>query len=159
MERRRKQDCHQSSENSCPCIAITVVNRQTALKIATASVRKLVNFFLNCKQIACQEISVLFVGKRKITEIHGQFFNDPTPTDCMTFPIDNVFLGECVICPKVAIEVNPEDPYEETSLYLIHCLLHLIGYDDIDKDKRRIMHREQKKLLKAARKSECLLRP
>jgi len=156
MERWRKQGRHRSSENS-RC-RITVVNRQTTLKIAPASVRKLVNVFLVFKKIECQFISVLFVGKRKISQIHGQFFGDPAPTDCMTFPIDKSFLGECVICPQVALEVNPMDPYEEVSLYLIHCLLHLIGYDDIDKNKRQVMHREQKKILKLAKESECLLR-
>lgn len=155
MERRRKQDSNGSSKN--PDCCITVVNRQTALRISPASVRGLVSFLLNCKQISCQEISVLFIGKRKSGQLHGQFFDDPTPTDCMTFPINGKFLGECVVCPKVALEVNPSNPYEETSLYLIHCLLHLIGYDDIDKKKRAIMDKEQSRLLALARKSECLL--
>jgi len=102
-------------------------------------------------------ISVSFVGIRKISQIHADFFNDPSPTDCMTFPIDKDFIGECVICPKVALERSPLKPYEETSHYLIHCLLHLIGYDDIDKKKQAVMRKEEFRLLALARKSGCLL--
>ncbi len=155
MERRRKQKSDRASENPCP--HITVYNEQSALPIKTASVRRLVRFIVDQKQITCRTISVYFVGIRKITEIHSDFFDDPTPTDCMTFPIDKEFLGECVICPKVALERSPKKPYEEASHYLIHCLLHLIGYDDIDKKKQAKMRKEELRLLALARKSGCLL--
>ena len=144
------------SPNSSLCM-IVVLNRQTSLPIKIASVRRLVRFILDQKNISCKRISITFVGMRKIAEIHGKFFNDPTVTDCMTFPIDKHFLGECVICPKVALERCPAKPYEETSHYLIHCLLHLIGYDDIDKKKQAVMRKEELRLLKLARKSACLL--
>jgi probable rRNA maturation factor len=156
MERRRKQKSDRASKNPCPHI-ITVFNRQTSLSLNIASVRRLIRFIMDQKKISYQRLSVIFVGTRKIAEIHGEFFNDPSVTDCMTFPIDKHFLGECVICPKVALERNPAKPYEETSHYLIHCLLHLIGYDDIDKKKQAVMRKEELRLLKLARKSECLL--
>ena len=157
MERRRKQKSDRAPKDPDPCI--TVVNRQTALSLDPTSVQRLVSFFLTHKKITCQEISVFFVGKRKIAQMHKQFFGDPTPTDCMTFPISKQFLGECVICPRVALETNPQKPYEEISHYLIHCLLHLIGYEDIDKRKQAIMRKEEYRLLKLARKSRCLLEP
>lgn len=157
MERRRKQKGDRASQNPVP--SITVYSKQSDLSIAPASVRRLVRFVANQKNIVCEMISVYFVGIREIKKIHSDFFDDPTPTDCMTFPIDQKFLGECVICPKIAIEQNPDNPYEEISQYLIHCLLHLIGYDDIDKKKRDVMRKEEHRLLALARKSKCLLAP
>jgi probable rRNA maturation factor len=157
MERRRKQKSDRASQNPYP--RITVVNRQTILTFDPASVRRLVNFVLNHHDVSCQEISVFFIGRRKIAHIHKQFFSDPTPTDCMTFPIDKKFLGECVICPQIALERSPKNPYRETSQYLIHCLLHLIGYDDIDKKKQLEMRKEELKLLRLAKKFQCLLQP
>ena len=155
MERRQRQKSDRASQDPFPCIA--VYNRQKSLAIKLASVRRLVQFITHQKRISYQRISIYFVGVRKVAEIHGQFFDDPTPTDCMTFPIDKEFLGECVVCPQVALEQNPQKPYEETSHYLIHCLLHLIGYDDIDKKKQAIMRKEELRLLALARKSGCLL--
>lgn len=155
MERRRKQKSDRASKNSCPLIA--VYNRQKALPIQTASVRRLVQFVIDQKKIRCSQIAVHFVDLRHSTLLHGKFFDDPTPTDCMTFPIDKEFLGECVICPLIALERNPKNPHLETSHYLIHSLLHLIGYDDIDKKKQVIMRKEERRLLKIARKMGCLL--
>jgi probable rRNA maturation factor len=155
MERRPKQKSDRASQNPFP--VIDVYNRQKLLKIQTASVKRLVIFVIQEKRISCKKIAVHFVGLRKIAQVHDEFFDDPTVTDCMTFPIDQEFLGECVICPQVALERAPKKPHEETSRYLIHCLLHLIGYDDIDKKKQAIMRKEELRLLKLARKSRCLL--
>ncbi|MGR3912326.1 MAG: rRNA maturation RNase YbeY [Candidatus Rhabdochlamydia sp.] len=155
MERRNQQNSNWASQDPNP--HITVTNRQRAIVIDPASVKKLVSFFLKEKKISCQEVSVYFVGKKKICEIHGQFFQDPSPTDCMTFPMNHYFLGECVICPQIALEVNPEAPYEEISHYLIHCLLHLIGYEDTEKAKQRKMRKEEYRILNLAKEAECLL--
>ena len=155
MERRPKQKSDRASQNPFPLI--TVYNRQKSLKIKTASVKRLVQFVIQEKKNSCKKITVHFVGLKKIAQLHGEFFDDPTVTDCMTFPIDQDFLGECVICPQVALERCPKKPYVETSHYLIHCLLHLIGYDDIDKKKQAMMRKEELRLLKLARKSRCLL--
>lgn len=97
------------------------------------------------------------MGKRKISLLHKQFFNDPFVTDCITFPIDSDYLGEIFICPQVAYDYNPKKPYVETSLYIIHAILHLLGYDDLEESQRKIMHKEQMRLLKLAIKHRCIL--
>lgn len=155
MERRRKQKSHRSSQDTR--YRINIYNRQSNLPISARSIRRAVMFFLQEKNVDCQELSVYLVGKRKITHLHGQFFNDPTPTDCITFPIDSQFLGEIFVCPQVACETNSKKPYDETTLYIFHCLLHLLGYDDIDKKKRVQMRREEKRLMTLARRKQCIL--
>jgi len=136
---------------------ITIFNSQKSLPISSASIRKLVRFVLEQKKCS-SSLSVYLVGKRKIAQLHKQFFDDPSPTDCITFPHrDGDFLGEIFVCPKVAMEYDPKRPYVETSLYIIHALLHLLGYDDIDKKKRPAMVKEQTRLLKLAQKKQCIL--
>ncbi len=129
------------------------------MPIKISSVRKLVTFVLSTKKATCEEVSVYLVGKRKISSLHNDFFNDPSPTDCITFPIDKEFLGEIFICPKVAQEYSPSKPHIETSLYIIHAILHLLGYDDMQESKRKVMHKEQLRLLKLAIKHRCILEP
>ena len=76
----------------------------------------------------------------------------------MSFPIDppsedrdfHHVLGEIFVCPKVAVEYaleNDLDPHKELTLYVIHALLHLIGYDDIDESDRKKMREEEKRCL------------
>jgi len=98
------------------------------------------------------EVSFHFVTKKEIASLHDTFFNDPTSTDCITFPVDSYkaprprVLGEVFICPKVAIEYAQEhqtDPQQETLLYIVHGLLHLLGYDDIQPRDRKIMRQKE----------------
>jgi probable rRNA maturation factor len=136
---------------------ISVYNAQKDLPIKAASVKRLVSFVLQKKKISCQGLAIYFVSKRKIAALHDQFFQDPTPTDCITFPHDDQFLGEIFVCPKVAQEYDPKHPLRETTLYIIHGILHLLGYDDLKPKARARMHKEQMKLLKAAGQAKCSL--
>jgi probable rRNA maturation factor len=102
-------------------------------------------------------ISIHLVVKKKISTLHKQFFNDSSPTDCISFPIDSTLLGEVFVCPQVAKEYAPLHPYVETSLYIIHGILHLLGYDDTEKKRRDAMMREQRRLLALSSKNGCIL--
>ncbi|HEX2580165.1 MAG TPA: rRNA maturation RNase YbeY [Rhabdochlamydiaceae bacterium] len=138
-------------------MTLRIINRQTNLRISLFSVRKLVLFFFQQKKISNQEVTIYFVGIRKITQLHARYFNDPTPTDCITFPFNDQLLGEIFVCPKAALDYNPKKPYEETTLYLIHGLLHLLGYDDIDSKQRARMRREEKRLMALIKKHRCII--
>lgn len=108
------------------------------------------------------EVVLYFVEKEEMGKVHEAFFSDPSPTDCMSFPVDPPLrektinspphvLGEVFVCPQVAIEYAAEhdlDPYIETTLYIIHGLLHLMGYDDMDAASRKIMRNMEQKCLK-----------
>jgi probable rRNA maturation factor len=114
-------------------------------------VRKVVAFLLVALKIQAYEVIFHFVTEEAICKIHKNFFNDPTPTDCITFPLDppgpHSILGEAFVCPKTALNYATEngiDPYEELYRYVIHCLLHLIGYDDITPSDRIKMKRKEK---------------
>lgn len=119
---------------------IHLFDRQHDLSIAPSSVRKLLREVLRREDARCDEISVHFVDTGKICELHAIFFEDPSETDCISFPLDPAnspgycVLGELFVCPKTAlryVEQHGGSPHEETSLYLVHALLHLLGYDDI----------------------------
>ena len=120
--------------------------------------RSLASFILKEKKLVDKELSLYFVGKRKISLLHAQFFDDPSPTDCISFPFNEpLFLGEIFICPQIAKEYDPEKPHEETSLYIIHGILHLLGYDDIESKERKKMVLEQSRLFKLAKNNHTLV--
>ena len=101
--------------------------------------------------LSCDEITLYFVDEKKIGEIHDQFFQDPSPTDCISFPIDDSHLGEIFVCPAVAVAYAAKrsaDPFEETLLYIVHGILHLIGYDDLDPKGKREMRKMEKRCMR-----------
>jgi len=138
-------------------VSVTLFNSQSDLLIDNDQVKDLVTSFLKYKKISCREVIVHFVDNQTMCTIHSTHFADPSPTDCMTFPIDPIInqrsdlLGEIFICPKVAISRAPEfgtDPYTECTLYIIHALLHLLGFDDQTEEEREIMRHEEAQALK-----------
>jgi probable rRNA maturation factor len=149
-------------------VIIDILDRQTALKFSLDSVKKIVKAVLKEEGESCDELSIHFVDKAEITKLHADYFNDPTPTDCISFPIDEEeeaspyrLLGEVFVCPETAIEYAQKhkgDPYEETKLYLIHGLLHLMGYDDIEEaDRQEMRNAEERHLQRLKRLNVSLL--
>lgn len=79
--------------------------------------------------------------------VHRDFLNDPTTTDVITF-----LHGEIIVCPTVAQRRAREfgrTVAEETLMYGIHGILHLVGYKDKTPADFRRMSSTQEKLLAA----------
>ena len=85
----------------------------------------------------------------------------------MSFPIDiddpeatPRELGDIFICPKTALIYTKDTPHlfwEELTFYLVHGLLHLLGYEDTSSEKRSVMHLKERALLRALKKTTTLL--
>ena len=131
---------------------ILIYNEQQDLVIDEEKLKKIITLLLKKLDVNTDELSIHFVSKEKIADLHDQYFDDPTPTDCITFPLEGDatpynILGEIFVCPKVAIEYSQDhaiDPHEETLLYVIHGILHLIGFDDIEEKDREQMRKKEK---------------
>lgn len=135
---------------------INVINRQSDLKIRKNQVKNIVRYVIAGENQLCDEVNIFFVNTPSICKLHEQFFQDPSPTDCISFPLDEEedipyrILGEVFVCPETAIkyaEARKKNPYEETTLYIIHGLLHLMGYDDLNTIERKKMIRTQTRYL------------
>lgn len=145
---------------------VTIYDSQQALELDHERVERLVKAFLNWKKISPQEVILHFVDKNRICTMHAKYFSDPSPTDCITFPIDSptakpcIVLGEVFICPQVAIETAEklqEDPYRECALYIVHGLLHLLGHEDETEAGQKTMRLEESAALDHLSKEDSLL--
>ena len=68
--------------------------------------------------------------------------------------------GEVFVCPEVALKYAQKhhlSPFKELSLYIIHGLLHLLGYDDQDPTSILIMHDEEKSAIGYLKQKGALL--
>ena len=148
---------------------VQFTNQQNALFVSPNEVERLVQTFLKWKGISCDEVSIFFVEKEEICRLHGEFFDDSSPTDCISFPIDSpndpsngyTVLGEVFVCPEVAIEyaknAQNHSPKTEVSLYIIHGLLHLLGFDDQKEEERMIMRDEENSAMEYLKEKKVLL--
>jgi probable rRNA maturation factor len=145
---------------------IQIFNRQNILKIPKVKIKKIVAAVIAYENQSCDEVAIHFVSVKEICELHQTFFNDPSQTDCISLPLDDEseihyrVLGEVFVCTKTACEYaasHQKDPYDELTLYIVHGLLHLIGYDDIKTKDRAIMRAaEQRHILNLKELKLCL---
>ena len=100
-------------------------------------------------------VTVLLVTTARIIELHSQFFEDPTPTDVITFPAEDesdsaLISGDIAICAEVAREQANDancDFVSEIVFLAVHGLLHLAGWDDNTPLKRSKMIARQQALM------------
>lgn len=94
------------------------------------------------------EIEITIVDDADIARVHGDFLDDPTPTDVITF-----HHGEILISADTALRQGTENGQSldhEIALYLVHGLMHLAGWDDHEEDEAKEMARRQEGVLKDA---------
>lgn len=115
-------------------------------------------------------MEITFVDDARIAQIHQQFLGVSGPTDVITFPIDDgdedalrgdelplPLLGEIVVSTDTAKRQAPDfgnEPLLEVLLYVVHGVLHLVGYDDRAPADRQRMESRQSELLAAWRAQE-----
>lgn len=123
------------------------------MKISKADVVSFVKEIISALNIVTDEVILHFVPEKQICELHEQFFQDPSFTDCITCPLDNEegvgyrVLGEAFICPKAA-----SGDREELARYIIHTLLHMAGYRDGTALEKQRMRRKENSLLAKLKK-------
>ncbi|MBA3602269.1 MAG: rRNA maturation RNase YbeY [Parachlamydiaceae bacterium] len=119
---------------------VHVYNTQKRYPIDIKAVEVLTKEVIRAQGHTCHEVTVHFVGTKRICSLHAEYFDDPSVTDCISFPIDSEcgspysVLGEVFVCPEIAFDYVKKHGgvlYEEITLYVVHGLMHLLGFDDI----------------------------
>jgi probable rRNA maturation factor len=101
-------------------------------------------------------LSIAVMDDAQLAQIHGDFLDDPTETDVITFDgdPDDGFAGEICVSAERAQKVAKEygnSADMELCLYIAHGFLHLAGIDDIapeDAKKMRAAEAEAMKLVR-----------
>ena len=113
------------------------------------------------------EISLSFVTNEEIHQINRQFRNVDAPTDVLSFPQltfeegeeadvnenGEIVLGDIIISVERAKEQAEEYGHAlkmEIAFLTVHSMLHLLGYDHMEKDEEEDMFRRQKEILEIA---------
>ena len=73
---------------------IEIFNNQKDLNFSPLSVKQIVKVVMDYEKESCDAVEIHFVDKKKMQDLHQNFFSDPSPTDCICFPMDgNHFIA------------------------------------------------------------------
>jgi len=140
---------------------IAIANRQRTKKINTRLLKQIANALFAELKISEGELGIVLVGAKEMAAVNWQFLQHEGSTDVITFdhrdsqlPIANCQLkihGELFVCVDNAIKQAKEfktNWQAEVVRYVVHGVLHLLGYDDLKPQLRREMKREENRLVR-----------
>ncbi len=124
---------------------IHLTNRQRRVRVPAAEVRRLA-----ARVAGRRPLSIAFVGNAEIRALNRRFLGHDYATDVLAFPLGTDLFGEVVISAEyAAAEARRRGiPVREELLrYVVHGILHLLGYDDRRAaDRRRMWARQEREL-------------
>jgi rRNA maturation RNase YbeY len=143
---------------------VVVNNRQRAVRLDPVRLQAMGVWLLRrCPEWGDYDLGVRLVGRREMAELNWRHLRHEGSTDVITFDYSEAVAsaslaeeggmrGELVICPDEACRQAARfgTTWEaEVARYLIHGILHLLHYDDLEPAARRRMKRVEDQWVKA----------
>jgi probable rRNA maturation factor len=138
---------------------IEVSDQQNNLKVDPRQLCRTVRFVLRQQHVDVATVSIVLVDNDAIRRLKARYFGRRVVTDVISFDLrdeacssDGVQTVDCEIVVNAQRAVtwadrSARDPRAELNLYVIHGLLHQLGYDDISARKAQVMHAREDQLL------------
>ena len=126
------------------------IENESGIDAPLEQILDLANFALQKMHIdAAADIEILLVNENVMESYHLDWMQESGPTDVLSQPIDGLrpgkpnaltpagHLGMIVLCPQVAQKQAIAAKHSELKEILIlvaHSILHLLGYDHVEKE-------------------------
>ena len=129
-------------------------NRQRTRHVHSQLLRRVTSFLLaDFLSLERGELAIHLIAAPEMARINQQFLDHAGSTDVITFDYggEDRLHGEIFICIDDAVKQARQFRttwQSELVRYLIHGVLHLAGYDDLTPAGRRVMKREENRLLR-----------
>ena len=146
---------HDDDHCSCPSTAFEILlsNEQSTQAVDGEQLVAAAKAVLQQSDFSSAMISLAVVDDATIHELNRQFLNHDYPTDVLSFALqdDGTHLeGEVIISADTAAATASElgcTPAAEQLLYVIHGMLHLVGYCDKTPEDAQEMRRAEARFL------------
>jgi len=136
-------------------LLLEILDEQDCLAVDVEKVRTLCERILDDNGIKSGKINVVLVDSDTIQQYNRDFLRHDYPTDTISFPCEyrqdeGHLEGEALVCTEIAKERAEEFSWtaeEEMLLYVVHGMLHLLGYDDTAPEKKAVMQEKERDYL------------
>ena len=136
---------------------LEIADRQDVLNVPRRAVSEVLSAGLSLEDVD-GDLSVVLVDDDGIVELNRRFLGRDRVTDVLAFPYETNerIEGEIIVNAELARRVARDHPHsaeDELMLYIVHGLLHMLGYDDHSEEDARRMRRREQEVLNAAGRS------
>ncbi len=150
---------------------IDVSSSQNKHAIDVRALTRAIECALQIEQVASAVVSVSVVDNNAIQRINREHLQHDFPTDVISFQlhfagmgdaphnspselraVGAMIEGEIIASAEMAAEMAASGQWtliNELTLYVIHGLLHICGYDDLSADEKVIMRAREREILNA----------
>ena len=146
---------------------VDVADNQDCLPVDAEAVREVVRQTLEAEQVSAATISIAIVDNPTMHELNRQYLNHDYETDVLSFLLEcsggseeepantprgtgKTLDGEIIVSSEYAAKLAPDfgwQPLDEMTLYIVHGLLHLCGYDDLTEGELPVMRQREAEVL------------
>lgn len=132
---------------------VTISSSQGALRVPRRKIDELIAYVAAAERARIAEVDVAVVSAGEIAVLNRRFLHRRGATDVLSFDMSGpaaALSAQIVVCGDVAVAeaaARHRPPQHELLLYVVHGLLHLLGYDDGDRRRATEMHARQGQLL------------
>jgi len=147
---------------------IEITNLQTFVSLEPGWIEGIVRQTLAAEQVEWAEVAVAVLDDDAIHAVNREHLQHDYPTDVISFLYEawpkrehhsnatglrgsGLSLdGEVLVSAETALRMSQQmdwSPQAEITLYLVHGLLHLCGYDDLTQPEQQIMRARERDIL------------
>jgi len=136
-------------------LTVNISSSQKALRAPRKKITALVEFVASAESKPLDEVDVAIVTSRQIAALNRRYLQHAGSTDVLSFDLSVPGAGmavQVIVCSDVAVREAKSrriGPQRELMLYIVHGLLHVMGYDDTTPQAAGKMRARQEELLEA----------
>ena len=134
---------------------VKVENLQTKRRLNRTWIQATCQKILRIENVSSAQLNLIFVSRQRMQAFNKTYLGRSYATDVLAFNLsddDDELIGDIIISTDAVIQNAKEfatNEADEIVLYIIHGILHLLGYDDHKpKDKQQMRAAEQRILKK-----------
>lgn len=154
---------------------IEIINEQSSLEVDRKKLERVIRFVLRKEGVVNGSLTILVGHDERIREFNRKFLGKDKPTDVIAFGVheqetgigkaapftdrsvpdrvDGRYLGDIVVSAETAVREHARygsAAHEEFMRYVVHGVLHLLGYGDEDRrDFRRMQELQERYLVQS----------
>lgn len=130
---------------------ISVISEKVRLPLSAVKIERLAEKILSILKEKNAKVCIFFVNDAKIRKMNLKYRGIDRPTDCLAFPMrESGMLGDIAISVDTA---RSNSKYfnsalkKEITLYIIHGILHLLGFMDTTPSAKKRMRTMEERVV------------